>query len=452
MAATDETFFQRNKGWILPIVILLFAVILFAVLKATKPTAPSRPVQEKQWNVKTVPARFESRQPRLTLYGKVESPRSSTLSSSVTAYVAEQAIAEGNRVSAGQLLIQLDNRDAQLLLTQRQADVDRINAQIEAEKVRYQSDLKALRIERELVSITQRTLERFKNLSSRQAASQNQLDEARRTKQQQALSLNSREQSIADHPNRMAQLTAQQQQASALRDSAALDLERTSIRAPYAGRIASISVAPGDRVRSGDTLLSIYNDRNLEIRAQIPSRFLPRIRSQLAASASIIARAELDGQTLDLQLDRLAGEVGSGRVGVDALLRVVSSGFSLEPGRAIALDVALPAIDRVLALPPQAIYGTDRLYSVTRGRLESHRIIKVGDTIDSQGKPIILVRSDSLQSDDQILATQLPNAISGLLVKVVGAGPLPESEPRVESAPTTAPSAEPDQQAKNAAE
>jgi len=446
MAATDETFFQRNKGWILPIVILLFAVIIFAVLKATKPIAPSRPAQEKQWNVTTVEARFESHQPRLKLYGKVESPRSSTLSASVTAYVAEQNIAEGNRVSADQLLIQLDNRDAQLLLAQRQADVDRINALIKAEKVRYQADLKALQIERELVSITQRTLNRYKNLSSRQVASQNQLDDARRTKQKQALSLNSREQSIADHPNRMAQLTAQQQQASALRDSAALDLERTSIRAPYAGRIASISVSPGDRVRSGDKLLSIYNDNNLEIRAQIPSRILPQIRSQLAENASIIASAELDGQAVKLQLDRLAGEVSSGRVGVDALFQVVSSGLSLEPGRAIALDVALPAMDHVLALPPQAIYGTDRLYRVNKGRLESHRITKVGDTIDSRGKPLILVRSNSLQTDDQILVTQLPNAISGLLVKVVGA----ELSAKPKNSEESQPSAKTVQQAKAA--
>lgn len=431
MASTKQTFFQRHLRWLLPLVIVGFGILIFVVLKATKPTAPSRPVAEKHWNVRVMPVRFESRQPQLKLYGKIESPRSSTLSSSVTAYVAEQSIAEGNQVISGQLLLQLDNRDAQLLLTERQADADAISAQIEAEKVRYQSDLKALKIEQELVTIAQRTLNRYKNLSSRQIASQNQLDDARRTEQQQALSLNSREQSIADHPNRLARLDAQLLEANAKRDSAALDLERTSIRAPYDARIASIDVAPGDRVRSGDKLLSLYNDKNLEIRAQIPSRLLPRIREQLDKSNSITASAILDGKPLSLELDRLAGEVSSGRVGVDALFRITSSDFSIEPGRAISLNMLLPEIDNVLALPPQAIYGTDQIYRVIDGRLQSHRITRVGNTIDANGKPLVLVQSRGLHTGDNILATQLPNAISGLLVRV--ASP-PKATPQAQQA------------------
>mgnify|MGYP000389147779 CR=1 FL=1 len=433
MNATKETFFRRNMRWMLPLLILAAAIFIVFVLKATKPVAPSRPVEERQWNVRALPATFASHQPQLTLYGKVESPRSSSLSSSVTAYVAEQSVAEGNRVQANQLLLQLDNRDAQLLLTQRQADVDRINALIKAEKVRHQSDLKALKIEKELVTITQRTLKRYKDLSSRQVASQNQLDEARRTMQQQALSLNSREQSIADHPNRLTQLEAQLQQATALRDSAALDLERTEIRAPYAGRIANIQVAPGDRVRSGDALISIYNDSKLEVRAQIPSRFLASIRSRLTENERISASALLDGEQVELQLDRLAGEVGSGRVGVDALFQILSSGYAIEPGRSVELHLMLPKIDRILALPPQAIYGTDQIYRITDGRLESHQIIKVGDSVDEDGKPLILARSNSLQPQDLILATQLPNAISGLKVKVAG-----QTKPPSALAPTPA--------------
>ncbi len=417
MAAPHDTFFHRNSKWLLPLAVLILAVVVVIFLKATTPAAPSRPVEEKVWNVKVIPATFSSQQPQLTLFGKVEAPRSSTLSSSLTAYVAELNTAEGKRVQQGDILIRLDERDAQLLLAQREADRSRIAALINAEKVRYSADKHALVIERELVTISQRTVARYQNLSNQQVASQNQLDDARRTQQQQSLSLNSREQAISDHPNRLAQLEAQLQQANALRDIAALDLERTRIRAPFDGRIAKVTVAPGDRVRSGDPLLSLYNDQSLEVRAQIPNRFLSRIRAGLAQPDSTQAIADLDGQPISLQLDRLAGEVDGGKVGVDALFLIGSNPLPLEPGRALSLTLKLPAVAQVLSLPPQAIYGTDRVYRVVDERLEAHQIQRLGDTVDANGNPRVLATSRTLQLNDAIVATQLPNAISGLRVK-----------------------------------
>ncbi|RRC99687.1 efflux RND transporter periplasmic adaptor subunit [Amphritea balenae] len=420
MAEAVPNFFQRNKRWILPILILGGAVAIFVLLIATKPTAPSQPVKERVWTVKVISAEYGSYAPKLSLYGQIEAPSSSTLSAPVTAFVESRNISEGELVEAGQLLLKLDNRDANLLLAQRQADMERIEAQIQAEKVRYQSDLKALKIEKELVNITLRTLERYKNLSSRQVASQNQLDDARRTKQQQALSLNSRQQAINDHPNRLAQLEAQLKQTKALRDIAALDLERTRIIAPFPGRIASINVAAGDRVRSGDSLLNIYNTEKLEVRAQIPSRFLPVIRQQLAAKQNIQASAELDGQQMNLTLERLAAAVEGGGIGIDGLFSISNNDYSGEPGRSIALNLSMPEQPQLLALPPQAIFGTDRIYIVQDQRLVSRQIVRVGDSLDQNGKPLVLVQSNDLKAGDQILITQLPNAVTGLLVKIAG--------------------------------
>lgn len=416
-------WYQNNKRWLLPLFILAAAVAIFVILKMTKPTAPARPAKEKVWTVRVLPAAPARYAPQLSLYGRIESPSSSTLSSSINAFVEKRLVAEGENVTAGQLLVQLDNRDASLLLAQKQADVDRITALIAAEKVSYQANIKALKIEQELVNLTQRTLNRYQDLSKRNLASQTQLDDARRTKQQQALSLNSRQQAIDDHPNQMAQLQAQLDQAIALRDSAALDLERSQIRAPFTGRIAEISVAAGERVRSGDTLLALYNTRALEVRAQIPSRYLPQLHQQLDNGQTISATAWLDGQPLDLILERFAAAVNSGSAGVDALFRIHADSYRGEPGRSVSLDLTMPTQENLLALPPQAIFGTDRIYTVEDNRLQANTVIRVGDMRDSEGKAKVLVRSDQLQAGDLILATQLPNAITGLLVEVASNKP-----------------------------
>ncbi|UTW03702.1 efflux RND transporter periplasmic adaptor subunit [Amphritea atlantica] len=413
-----KSFYQNHIHWLLPILILLAAALIVVALIVTKPTAPSRPAKEKVWTVKVIPAEPAAYSPQLSLYGRIESPSSSTLSSSINAYVEKRLASEGEYVDAGQLLIQLDNRDASLLLAQKQAEVDRIEALIAAEKVRYQANIKALKIEQELVALTQRTLKRYQDLSSRSLASQNQLDDARKSRQQQALSLNSRQQSIDDHPNQLAQLEAQLKQATAQRDSAALDLERSQIVAPFSGRIAEVNIAAGERVRSGDALLTIYDTRALEVRSQIPSRYLPQLRQQLSRDKKIVATASLDGQSLALTLERFAATVSSGNAGVDALFRIASDDYRGEPGRSLSLDLIMPEQSNLLALPPQAIFGTDRIYTVKDSRLQGSTIERVGDIRDRNGESKVLVRSTSIQPGEQILTTQLPNAMTGLLVEV----------------------------------
>ncbi len=406
----------NHLKWVLPIVIIGVAIATFVILKMNKPQAPSRPVQEKIWSVRTIAAEPGIHQPSLKLYGKVESPRMSKVTAAVTAFVGAVHIDEGNAISPNQLLIQLDDSDAKLLVTQRQADVDNYVAQVETEKVRHNADLKALKIEKNLQQLSYKTVKRYENLIKRKLTSQEKLDASRRDYQQQALALTQREQSIADHPNRLRQLESQLLRANSLLDAAKLDLSRTQIKAPYSGRVASLSVAPGDRVRSGDPLLGLYSLDRLEIRAQIPNRILPILRASKSAQG-IIANGQIDGEVISLRLDRIAAEVNNGRAGVDGLFSIQNQAYFPEPGRSIEINVSLPGVEQAIPLPPMALYGLDRIYRVVDERLEAIQVNRIGDSIDFQGNPVVLVTSNQIQPNDRLVTTQLPNAITGLRVK-----------------------------------
>jgi len=344
----------------------------------------------------------------------------STLSAAVTAYVQIAPTDAGRTFSADETLLQLDDRDIRLQVAQREADLRNAEAQLSAENVRYNADLKALKIERNLLALSKQSVSRIENLNKRNLTSQEQLDNARRSAQQQALSLNTRQQAINDHPNRLKQITASVTRSQALYDTALLDLERTRISTNFEGRIAQLHVAPGDRVRSGDPLLTVYGLDRLEVRAQVPSRILPLIRNALKDQGTISASSQLDGQALALQLDRMAGEVNSGRAGVDAFFRIESHNPLPEPGRSVAIDLKLPVQQNVVALPPQALYGTNRIYRIVDDRLEAIDVERVGDITTNSGKTRILVRSADLQPGDSVVTTQLPNAISGLKVREAG--------------------------------
>ncbi len=419
MTSASSPLFRRLLSFVVALLILVLAVVVFRGLVASKPQAPENPLRERVWTVDVLSAAPQPMAPVVTLYGRIEAPRSSELSAAVTAFVDELHVDEGNYVKIGEPLLTLDPRDAQLIVERRQAELGDIEARISAELTRYRSDLKALEIEKQLLQLSQRAVERFRALKGRNVGTDSQLEDAQRAYQQQALSLNTRQWNINDHGNRLSQLEALRDQARAQLQAAELDLQRTRILAPFSGRIARVSVAPGDRVRSGDPLLMMYNSDALEVRAQIPSRYLNSVRQALAAEQPLTAVARLDGKPLQLRLHRLSGEVGSGRAGVDGLLRISAGGAHLELGRSLELDLQLPAIDDLLALPPQALYGTDRVYRVEDNRLQAISIQRLGEvTID--GEPRILVNSPQIEAGDQIITTQLPNAITGLKVKLVG--------------------------------
>lgn len=410
---------SSHLKWILPLLILLAGGLLVVYLFSSKPQAPSRPVNEKVWTVKTFTASPGEHQPTLILYGQIEAPRMTNVTSAVTAFVLDVNTDEGNSMKGGELLIKLDDRDAKLLVAQRQADVTNIEAQLEAEKVRHQSDLNSYQIQKNLLQLSLNTVKRYENLIKRKVASQEQLDSARKDYQQQRLSLVERESSIADHPNRISQIKSQLLRARSLLEAAELDLSRTEIKAPFNGRIAQLSVAPGDRVKAGDSMLQFYSMDRLEVRSQIPSKILPQIRAN-NSNYEIAATGQIDNQTLNMKLDRVAAEVNGGRAGVDAFFKIEGNQYLPEPGRSLAIQVQLPAQQNVIPIPPVSLYGLDRVYKVVDDRLQAATVARIGDSTDAEGNPVVLVRSSELKAGDLIIMTQLPNAISGLRVKEVG--------------------------------
>lgn len=76
----------------------------------------------------------------------------------------------------------------------------------------------------------------------------------------------------------------------------------------------------------------------------------------------------------------------------------------------------MPGEPNVVALPVQSIYENDRIYEVRENRLHAIAIERVGEYQTESGEYRILVRSHELNAGQKIITTQLPKAISGLLV------------------------------------
>lgn len=402
---------------ILPILILLIGAGGLAALVNSKPQREALEEQEKAWIIDALTVAPATMTPQLSLYGRVRSPRTANMSAAVTADVHSVDVLEGQYVEAGQAIVLLDNREAELLRAQRAAEVADIHAQIDNERQRHENDLKALEHEEMLLELSRREVKRARKLARSKVGSESEIDHMRQAEERQAMALDQRRFSISEHASRHAQLEARLARAESLLNRAELDLARTKISAPFAGRISRVSVSPGDRVRVGDEIVTVYNTSEIEIRAQIPTRHVPQVRDALAAGHTLKAKALVDGRTVRARLDRFTAEVERGGGGADAYFRIIEGGEDLPLGRTVELVVDLPDAENSVALPYEAVYGTNRIYRLEGERMRSLEVERVGESRSVDGDARVLVRGADLQPGDRIVITQLPNAMDGLRVK-----------------------------------
>ncbi|MEA3290762.1 MAG: biotin/lipoyl-binding protein, partial [Pseudomonadota bacterium] len=353
--------------------------------------------------------------PTLRLFGRVESPHKSTLSAAVEADVLETPVLEGQSVEQDQLLVRLDDADIRLVIAQRQAELVEIDAQSQSDRKKIESDRAALVRERELLRLTAKAVDRAQKLARTRAGAEAAVDEALQSLERQELAVEKRQKSIVELETHQLQLEARKQRGEAALAGAERDLERCVISAPFGGRITQVHVSPGDRVSRGKVLVELYDSGEMEVRVQVPDRYLAALQEVLAGGGKVTARLSSDNGQGQLLLHRFAAQVVHGQGGVDAFFRA-ADGALPELGRTVELEAELPPLQDVFGLPVDAFYGRQRVYKVVDGRLQAVEVQRVGERVENR-QAIVLVRSGALAEGDRVMVSRLPQAVSGLRVE-----------------------------------
>jgi RND family efflux transporter MFP subunit len=409
---------EPGKSRALPFVIILVTAVLLVIFKLVQPEPPVKAKEEKSWTVQTHRLVDGAKSPQLELYGRVESPYTATITSIIDADVESLEVNEGDYVTSGQSLVLLDDTDARLSLEDKESSVAELEALIISEKNRYKNDLAALKLEESLVALAEKKLAREEKTSKSNLTSQASFDTQKEALNKQKLALNSRQLNITDHPARLAQLEARLSRSRALAEQAKIDLARATVTAPFDGIILKTMVSPGERVRPGEALLEMYATDRIELRAQLPQKFISIVKHSITQQQPFQATVKTDNGKRVITLDRISGSITNDGHGVDALF-IMDNGAAdiLTIGDTLEMTLELPAIENVFSVPVSSIYGTDRIYRVENERLVAVKAEIVGRQY-SAGRQFVLVRSDSLKPGDEIITTQLPLAVSGLKVEV----------------------------------
>lgn len=420
LPASFSSFWQQNRSSpkVLSLLIVLLTLALLMIFKFIQPEPPVKPQEEKTWTVQTTPLVDGVKSPQLELYGQVESPHTATITAIINADVKSLDANEGQNVTQEQLLITLDDTDAKLAFDDKTSYVAELEALIDSEKNRYKNDLAALKLEKSLVALAEKKLAREKKTSKTNLTSQSSFDSQKQALNNQKLALSARQLNITDHPARLAQLEARLNRSRAQAQQAENDLLRATVVAPFDGIILKTMVSPGERVRPGEVLLEMYATDQVELRAQLPQKFIAIVKQSLADQLPLEATVLTDSGRHVVSMSRISGSMADGGHGVDALFMVDSDVVdTLTIGDTLEMTLKLPAIDNVFSVPVSSIYGTNRIYRVDDERLVAMSVEKMGRQY-KEDKQFILVRSDELQAGDEIITTQLPHAITGLKVEI----------------------------------
>ncbi|UJJ30181.1 efflux RND transporter periplasmic adaptor subunit [Halopseudomonas maritima] len=397
-----------------PAVIVLVGIVIFIILRVTRDQPEPVGSQERAWRVATETISPDAFQPRLTLYGQLESPRRFTVVAPLAGRIAALPANDGASVKQGELLIALDDADIQPRIAQARAELADAKAQLESEKLANDADQQALRMEQRLEENARKALERMQQLVERQMVPAVELDNAQDVLDRAALTVANRKRSLTVHPSRLAAQQARVERAEAALDSTLRDAERSRFVAPFDGVVGSVQVAVGDQVGANASLLDFYPLDGMELRALVPQIHSQDFINALNEGQQLEARS-LDVQPpLELTLTRIAGQADAS--GIEALFRVENPRVDLRLGNLMAISVARPSRDDSVALPYSALYGNNTVYTLNDGRLQAIAVEQVGETRDASGQRRVLVRSSQLQSGMPIVITHLPNAISGLKV------------------------------------
>lgn len=406
---------MRIAKFLLPILILAMGIGTYQYFKSSrgKPEPRGQAVRVPVVGVQVIDKQRIF--PGLTLFGQIEAPNNSVLSAGISADVLEVYVLEGSAVNQGDPLVRLDDADTALDILQRKAEIAEIEAQIESDHNRHASDKSSLEREKALLSLIKKAVVRAATMVRSSAGTEAALDTALQQEQQQLLAITQRQQSIDDFSSRQKQFQARLEKARAALSRSLRDQGRTEVNAPYTGRVIKVMVSRGDRINPGNPLVQLYDDSQLEVRAQVPGRYVPRLQDVIDNRKILHATLVESGRSVKLKLDRLSASIAQGQGGVDAFFRTVEGALPVL-GKTVQINMELPAIDQAVALSPDSLYGSDRVYRIEEGVLRALTVSRLGQRIDDNGYQQIIVDGSPFSTGDRVMNSRLPQAIDGLKV------------------------------------
>ena len=332
----------------------------------------------------------------LDLPGAVRPLEETRIYPRVSGYVRRWAVDIGDKVTAGQLLAEIDAPEVDAQLAQARAQLAQARAAIGQGLA-----------QREL---SKANAERIATLSGQQLVSKAQVEQATAQAATDEANLAAAQSAVA----------AQEANVRRLGEQAAF----ARVTAPFAGTVTTRSIDRGSLVSEGNAtpMFTVVAIDPVRVFIDVPQSITPSIKPGIAVT--IIVR-ELGDKQLAGTVARTAGALDPELHTMTTEVRVPNPEGALLPGMYVRAQLKLPVPVPVFEIPATALYSDS----------QGLRVAVVGPDSRIQLAPIMIERdtgstlhvATGLTGDERILKLALPWLPAGALVEPVSPPPPPPS-------------------------
>jgi len=358
--------------------------------------------------VKVEAVRQETVRRAVEVVGTLAAVDQVTVSSETEGKVSRILADLGDRVTAGQALIQLDDEKQQYNFDQQKAALARALAQYGAADPQHLPDIeKTPDVQKASADLQQakQSYDRANELFRRTLVPRQTLDDAETALQSKKASYDASLQTAKN-------LRASIQASEATMKLADRQFRDTQIRAPFDGYIEKRLVQLGELVKAQMPVIAVVRVDPLKVIAEIPEKMAPWIK---------------DGQPVELHVDAYPERKFEGKVSrISPAVNTATRAFPFEalvpnreavlkPGTFARVHIESGREDQVLTLPYDALqyrYGVNRVFVVDNDKLNVHEL-KVGDRI---GDRIEIL--SGVGAGDRVAVTDVEKLVDGAKVTV----------------------------------
>lgn len=406
------------------VVILLGAGIGAVMLINSKPEAIKRQPRERTFTVSVAEPLVADNSVTFHAFGRVIAGRDIAMRAQVQGEVVEIApnLAVGNIVEQGALMLAVDPYDYNSALTNAQALYADANLSLAEARETLKLQQSKLESAKTNLSVARRDLERAQTLNKSGSLTDKDVET-------RELAVSERQQAVAELETTIftqnAQIDRQRANVVSTRsgvEEAERNLANTRITAPFTGIVQSESVGLGSYVTANDTVVSLYDPKQLEVSFTISDQQYGQLLAEGLEGRAIKASWNIDPTPISAAgtITRTGAEVDSTTGGVALFAKLNNEGGQrLRPGTFVEVEIAGPNFPKSLRIPETAIYENDHFYTIRDGRMakiDAKILIRDGDAL--------IVAAD-VPAGERLITTRLTQAGEGVAVTVEGEAPQP---------------------------
>lgn len=404
------------------VLLIALSILFMYMLVSTAPQAETSEDARAPRSVIVIESTFKEVQRQFDGYGVADAMRHADVPTRVTSTVKELPVTSraGNPVSAGQLIVQLDDSDFLHQRTIANQQIADIESQLASLMLEQRASDDRLELSREEVEIANRDFERIQEAAKRDAAPPREVDQMRQSLIAKQSALITARQQSDQLRTRRSQLVARQASEEANLRLTQQQIDRCRITSPLNGFIESVDVKMGESLMSGARVARVVDPTTIEV----PLRLSAAVRSELGI-----------GDTVNLHATGTNKSVWKGRVSRIApeddpttrtttvyveLQQVIGAPSYLAPGMFVRGEVETSRGSRQWIVPRRAVLN-DRLLLVRDESIKSIPVQiahAVNMSVEETGLPDrdwLVIESD-VQPDDLIVVTPTRSLTDGLPV------------------------------------